>query len=175
MYPQLYHHWFPPARSREGLLRTRKGTKETYRLRGARMGHWGVWGYALARVRVIEDGGVIGMGNGVTFFLLLFQLTNFNIKPRIAEITEECPKVMKCLARPDPTSNLSSPRMNAPMRASTKATKQIPRKVSILPFDIDAAIKLIIPTKIPISISIASAAFPVVFWKLYIMLYPKTF
>ena len=26
------------------------------------MGHWGVWGYVLARVRVIEEGGVIGMG-----------------------------------------------------------------------------------------------------------------
>ena len=26
------------------------------------MGHWGVWGYVLAGVRVIEEGGVIGMG-----------------------------------------------------------------------------------------------------------------
>jgi hypothetical protein len=31
-------------------------------LRGARMGHWGVWGYVLAGVRVIDEGGVIGMG-----------------------------------------------------------------------------------------------------------------
>ena len=26
------------------------------------MGHWGVWGCVLAGVRVIEEGGVIGMG-----------------------------------------------------------------------------------------------------------------
>jgi len=60
MYPQLYHHWFPPARSREGPWFDKR-ERNIPVARGTH-GPRGVWGYVLAGVRVIEEGGVIGMG-----------------------------------------------------------------------------------------------------------------